>query len=81
MLKRIEKIAIEHGIFISYEIVNQINNGESKAVKCDLIPQITFTVYVTNSEGEEIEIESHDDLEVALQRGINIAENYILNRE
>lgn len=81
MLKRIEKIAIENGVFISYEIVNQINNGESKAVKDGLIPKFTFTVYVTNLEGEEIEIESHDDLEVALQSGINIAENYILNRE
>ena len=77
MIKRIEEIAINHGVFISYEIINQINNGESEAIKGGLIPQFTFTVYVTSSDGEEIEIQSHDELDVALLNGINIAESYI----
>lgn len=77
MLERIQEIAKDYGFLISYEIINQINNGEGEDVKKGLTPKFTFTVYVTNEDGDEIDMESHDTLEVALKRGIEIAEREI----
>ncbi|MDY8021226.1 hypothetical protein [Paenibacillus polymyxa] len=64
------------GLQISYDIINQIDNGHRKDVESGYMPLHTFTVYVFSKEQEDyIYMVSHDDPIEALQDGVVYCED------
>ncbi|MCP1185060.1 hypothetical protein [Paenibacillus sp. 1781tsa1] len=64
------------GYEITYDIVNQIDNGNQRDVESARAPLHTFTVYVFSKEQEDyIYMISHDDPIEALKDGIAYCED------
>lgn len=64
------------GLEVSYDIINQIENGHQKDVQSGHSPLHTFTAYVFSKEQEEyIYMISHDDPIEALKDGVAYCED------
>jgi len=64
------------GLEISYDIINQIDNGHQKDVDSGYVPLHTFTVYVFSKQQEEyIYMVTHDDPIEALKDGVAFCEH------
>jgi len=78
ILRDIEKFANEFGIIITYETINQIENGNSEKVESGAIPKYTYTVYV-EKDGRYIHSESCDSIYEALKSGMIASVDYLNN--
>lgn len=77
ILKKIEEMS-KKGYAIEYTVIDQYQNGYEKEIKKDLMPPITYTVYVIKLEdGESIYEESFDHIENSLKAGITYVENIL----
>lgn len=65
------------GIVVSYEVIDQIENGHKQLDPA--IPLKTYTVYITpkSSCHDSVDCQNFDDLKIGLEWGIKEAKKYL----
>lgn len=77
-IETIEKLIIEPEISVTYDVLNQMENG--KTVDKGHMPEYTFTIYVTDLRLDEcVKSMAHGSLKEGLIWGIVAAKEYIKN--